>query len=298
MRHQTRFHRRAAAIVALIIVLVIAGLVMLGMVMAGARDQDLAARQAEGSRALYAAQAGINMSFRELIEDADEDGDGTTGGISNDGIIPNNPQIGAANVFVTVADLGGEYMLTSRGNSGQAWRTLRARVTIGEESFGFTQEFDSAQDKVEKKQIATQVTLAEAATVTSMSAYINGPPPKLVRYAIYADGAGEPGTLIVQSANQVISDNTFHWETIDIPDTHLTVGAYWLALAFEHSNMEYAYVGSGGETRYNNHDAVASGYNSPWGVSTTISPQRIAIYASMIPDAGGGVEVLGWDENP
>ncbi len=42
-------------------------------------------------------------------------------------------------------------------------------------------------DNVAQTQIAFRVTLAEAGTLTSISVYMNGVPPKDVRYGLYKD---------------------------------------------------------------------------------------------------------------
>jgi hypothetical protein len=109
-------------------VLVVLDLIIVGMVLAGGREQDLTARRLETVRAFYAAEAGINMAVREVMDGADEDGDGTMGTVSDDGNAANDPSLGSAQVFVTAATSGGETTLTSKGRCGEATRELEAAL--------------------------------------------------------------------------------------------------------------------------------------------------------------------------
>lgn len=118
--------RRGAAVVAIILAMLVLGLVAIGMVLGGARDQDLTIRRLETVRAFYAAEAGTNMAIRELILSADADADGGVGTISNDGNANNDPNMGAARVYVTKTVAGPQTTLSSEGRSGQALRTIEA----------------------------------------------------------------------------------------------------------------------------------------------------------------------------
>ena len=150
---------------------------------------------------------------------------------------------------------------------------------------GFDTIFGSTQSGVHDKQIATQVTVPQDGFVDSITAYVYGPggPPKKVRYAIYTDSAGEPDTLVEQT-NSVQRSGAAAWLTIDLPLTSLTAGTYWLALAFNRTDLEYYYDGVGGQTRYSDNDADANGYTAAWGVSTTTNTRRISIYATIHTD--------------
>ncbi|MEE9295517.1 MAG: hypothetical protein V3W34_11220, partial [Phycisphaerae bacterium] len=150
---------------------------------------------------------------------------------------------------------------------------------------GFDTIYGSTQSAVHLKQIATQITVPQDGIVDSITAYVYGPggPPKKVRYAIYTDSAGEPGTLVEQTA-VVTRSGAAAWLTIDLPWTTLTAGTYWLALAFNRTDLEYYYDGAGGQTRYSDDDAVANGYTATWGVTTTTNTRRISIYANIHTD--------------
>ncbi len=153
--------------------------------------------------------------------------------------------------------------------------------------FGNTSEYSSDQKSVQNTQLATQVTLGQDATLTAISAYVKGPSPKKLRYAIYADSGGEPGTLIAETTVEAVGSNSFHWHEISIGPTALNAGTYWLALAFEHNNMYYKYTSSG-QSRTKDRDAVDNGFSAPWGPSDSSPTRSISIYGIATPQGGGG----------
>ena len=119
--------RRAVAAVAIVVILLVVDLIIVGMVVSLSRDHDLTIRRMQTIEAMYAAEAGVNMSIRELMNDADEDGDGATGTISDDGNDPNDPTLGNAQFVVTAAadtPAAGQTTLTSEGRSGDARRKI------------------------------------------------------------------------------------------------------------------------------------------------------------------------------
>ncbi len=126
-----RSNRRAIVAVAMIIILLLIDLIIVGMVVSQARDHDLTVRRQQTVEAFYAAEAGVNMSVRELMVPADEDGDGFTGSISyesNPGPYDpdNDPTLGNAQFYVSAT---GNTILTSEGRSGEARRTMTAELT-------------------------------------------------------------------------------------------------------------------------------------------------------------------------
>lgn len=92
-RHRSRFASRGTAALAAIIVLILAQIAITALVLGVARDQDTILDRVDGVRAFYAAEAGLNMSVREIINSADEDADGSIGGVSDDGNSANNPTL-------------------------------------------------------------------------------------------------------------------------------------------------------------------------------------------------------------
>jgi len=119
--------RRASAAVVVIIMLVILNLIVLSFTLNQSHDHDLTIRRLDTIKAFYAAEAGVNMAVRELMEPADEDLDGTIGTISDDSDPDTDPTLGnAAFVVIAVVDtpLVGQTSLTSQGRSGEARRQM------------------------------------------------------------------------------------------------------------------------------------------------------------------------------
>jgi hypothetical protein len=119
--------RRGAAGMAVVLMLVVLQLVVVCVVLAGARDQDMTVERVNASRAYYAADAGVQMAFREILAQADYDGDGHVGSISADGNSANDPTVGGAPVAVTES----AGALTSAGRAGSARRVLSATSDAG-----------------------------------------------------------------------------------------------------------------------------------------------------------------------
>lgn len=120
--------RRGSVAAAMVVALVLLQVVVAGMVLAGARDQDLTQRRVETVRAMYAAEAGINMAVREVMLATDFDGDGAVGTISDDGNAGNDPDLSGARVAVTRDVQGGVTTLASRGRCGGAVREVRVTL--------------------------------------------------------------------------------------------------------------------------------------------------------------------------
>ncbi len=117
-------NRRGTAAVSMIIVLMLLDLIIVGMVIGGARDHDLTIRRIETIQSFYAAEAGMNMAIREMMNNADEDGDGTIGTISDDATPANDPTFGPAQVVVIITIAGPPTTLRSKGRSGDARREV------------------------------------------------------------------------------------------------------------------------------------------------------------------------------
>jgi hypothetical protein len=111
-----------------VVLLLIANLVVIGAVLGGSRDHDLTIRRIETVQAFYAAEGGMNMAIRELMQGSDEDGDGTVGSISDDGNDANDPALGQARVVVTKTVNADDSTLESAGRAGAARRSVEALV--------------------------------------------------------------------------------------------------------------------------------------------------------------------------
>lgn len=134
--------RRGAVAVMVIIVLLLTGLFIIGIVSGSARDLDTSARRLETIQAFYAAEAGMNMAIREMMNNADEDGDGTIGTISDDATPGNDPTLGSAQFFVTATTAGAQTTLISQGRSGEARREAEGLVVTQSGFTWFTNAYD------------------------------------------------------------------------------------------------------------------------------------------------------------
>ncbi len=121
--------RRGLIVVVMIVLMIIVDLIIVSMVVSQARDHDLTVRRLQTIESLYAAEAGMNMSIRELMIPADEDGDTGIGTISDDSNDATDPTIGNAQFVVTAAPdtpAVGQTTITSEGRSGNARRRMQA----------------------------------------------------------------------------------------------------------------------------------------------------------------------------
>lgn len=120
--------RRGSAMVAILVALMALQMVVAVLVLSGARSDDMTARSVAGLRAQYASDAALNMALREAFVNADEDGDGTIGGVSGDALASNDPAIGAARASVTSTLVGNDRMLSASARSDEARRSASATV--------------------------------------------------------------------------------------------------------------------------------------------------------------------------
>lgn len=282
--------RRGAAVVAIVVAMLLMGMIMIGMVMNGARDQELTVQRMNTLRSFYAAEGAVNMGIREYLLNTDEDGDGGIGSISNDADSSNDPMLGLARAFVEAdSSVAGQFSLSAAGTAADSRRAISTSLTSSNTNFGFGFPFTYQQLGVINKQIATKVAIPMDVTLLSMTTYLNGPQTKETRFGFYNDSAGEPNALLAQSHKAPVGGNSahFHWFTLPLPSTTISPGDYWLALSFENTSMEYTYDTTGGQTRYNNNDAVTNGYSSTWGSSTASSTRRVNIYTTAATETTG-----------
>lgn len=125
-------HRRGVAALTLVVLLALLAIAVVGITLGGARDQDLTIARMNTLRAMYACEAGTNMAIREIMVDSDEDGDGTVGSISDDGLSANDPTVGGGRMIVTASVSDTTATLTSRGRAGDSVRQAVTVMEIGQ----------------------------------------------------------------------------------------------------------------------------------------------------------------------
>ncbi len=126
---------RGMIAVAMIVLMIVVDLIIVSMVVSQARDHDLTVRRLQTVESFYAAEAGMNMSIRELMIPLDEDGDSDglwpfgIGTISDDDDPATDPPLGNAQFVVTAeanTPVAGRTTITSEGRSGEARRRMQA----------------------------------------------------------------------------------------------------------------------------------------------------------------------------
>lgn len=115
---------RGSASLGAVVALVIFQLILVGAVLANARDQDVGTRRLESVRTFYAAEAAANMAFREVRLNVDADGDGSIGGISDNGSTGDDPVISGSRASASISASGSTRTVTVSSSNGSSRRKL------------------------------------------------------------------------------------------------------------------------------------------------------------------------------
>ncbi|MCC6909396.1 MAG: hypothetical protein IT430_15760 [Phycisphaerales bacterium] len=121
--------RRGSVLAAVIVLLLILELAIASLLMNSTSEQGIGIDRLDTVRAFYAAEAGAQMALREITIGRDEDGDGTVGGVSDDGEAANDPALGLARFHVTVTAGADATIITSEGVCGNASRVMQLIVS-------------------------------------------------------------------------------------------------------------------------------------------------------------------------
>ncbi|MHC4948048.1 MAG: NHL repeat-containing protein [Planctomycetota bacterium] len=200
-------------------------------------------------------------------------------------------------VAIVLGTLVAQRTLTSiRGAAGAATDTPRpaprdAVAPAGEGVLGAASVLPDTQGRVGGTRVATRAVLARPATVTALTAFIDGGAGGPVRYALYADAAGEPGRLLARSPVASAPPGG-GWLTIGIAPVSLDAGPCWLALCADDADAGYRYAGDEGRTRHVSGVGPGPAFKETWGVSTTGRTRRVSIYATCLPAAGSSAEAV------
>lgn len=119
-----RHQRRATVLIALVVALIVIQLLVIGATIMGSREIALTNSRVEGTRAVYAAEAGANMAAREVIASIDYDSDGKIGGVSDDANSGNNPALGTASFVGVQSSAGGTTTITITATTTRAQRVV------------------------------------------------------------------------------------------------------------------------------------------------------------------------------
>jgi hypothetical protein len=160
------------------------------------------------------------------------------------------------------------------------WASGLGSASVEFRKFGYETVFGSGVGGFKDYQISTKVSLSEQGILKSLSAYVGGDNQKL-RLAIYSDNAGQPNKLLAQSAIGN-SQKSMSWVTLTVPDTSLSAGNYWLAIAFSDNDQKYRYDSklAGAGVRNKSYDGVDKGFIGNWSTSNGTQAGAISIYGT------------------
>jgi len=121
--------RHGSVLAAVIVLLLLLEIAVASLLMSCTNEQSVGVDRLNTVRAFYAAEAGIQMSLREIMLGVDEDGDGAIGGISDDDDPATDPAIGPASAQVAVAQAGEDTVVTSEGRCSPSVRVMQVTVS-------------------------------------------------------------------------------------------------------------------------------------------------------------------------
>jgi hypothetical protein len=137
------------------------------------------------------------------------------------------------------------------------------------------------------RKIASQFSLAASGTVTKMTAYLFGSgTAQAIRLVIYSDVAGAPGTLLVQTNEQILTLNTLDWVDFTLPaPVFLAAGTYWVGIiAGATNNGVTLWRKQPGVTTKYAPDTYSDGAAASWTGTDFTDNTEVLIYATLPVD--------------
>lgn len=113
--------------------------------------------------------------------------------------------------------------------------------------------------------VGTRITVTDSAIANSISLYTRFSDSSVVRFGIYSDANGDPGSLLAHTNSGYSNAFSARWISMDLQSpTHLDPGTYWI-VASVYGSVHF-YFESGGSTRtcYSG-TSVWDGMMSQWG---------------------------------
>lgn len=153
-----------------------------------------------------------------------------------------------------------------------------------EQTFGNTSVYMNLFTPGAGRQIATKVNLAQAGKIQSISAFAGGG-VGTIRFAIYSHHGPQnrPNTLLAQSGIGLTLSGGNRWITLNLPETNLSAGDYWLAINFGLTSQTVNMT-PGGEYVTLNYDATLLGFKNSWGSPDSNEPMKLSIYGTYKPN--------------
>ena len=131
----------------------------------------------------------------------------------------------------------------------------------------------------------SRFTMAEAGRMFALSAYLDGKGggsgSQKLRYAIYRDSGGVPGTLVRESDEVTVkAGQAGSWVTAPLPLTDVPAGEYWVVIHTGDTGDIARDYGDGAANWYSNADAYTDGASTSFGSGTagTVTISAAAMY--------------------
>lgn len=115
---------RGAIATALVLAIVLLGVAVTAATVAAGSRLGLASLRTENLRAVAACDGGMQLALAEIASGLDTDGDGTVGGVSDNGLTADDPTLDGASVAVEY-NVG---WLTAVATCGSATRTRSMKI--------------------------------------------------------------------------------------------------------------------------------------------------------------------------
>ena len=191
--------------------------------------------------------------------------DATTAVVAGSRTIPDFTGTVARTLDATTAVAAGSRTIPAF--TGTVARTLDATTAVAAGSVGTIVAFGNPDQRgtsvggLTGTLVATKYVLAEAGLVRGLHYYAKE--DGNVKGAIFADSGATPGALIIanNTATAVFKDT---WNTVDVADTILAAGTYWIAFLEDHDGMRGYKAGGTSQAAYKTAQGYAGGMPSSW----------------------------------
>jgi hypothetical protein len=143
---------------------------------------------------------------------------------------------------------------------------------------------------------ASRFTLGSRGTITRLCAYLDGnggvSGTQGVRFALYGDNNGVPGTKVFETRSEVIFDGSAaHWyctqdrdQVALLPIFPVEAGSYWIAVHTSGTGGVIRDFGDGSSNWYGNADPYADGSSPTFGTGSR-GTGTLSVYAQYYPDS-------------
>jgi hypothetical protein len=133
----------------------------------------------------------------------------------------------------------------------------------------------------------SQITITQAGRLYDLSAYVDSmggaTGSQDVRYVLYTDANGKPGTKVVESPVRTIpSGSPGFWLNIDVPAVPVDAGRYWLVLHSGNVAGVLRDYGDGPANFYANSDTFSDGASQTFGTGSA-GTVTLSAYARSTP---------------